>query len=380
MKKLVILLVLSLSCCLAFPSAQVLAADTYKIGAALPLTGPAQFLGEAERETMNMAVDQINAAGGVNGQMLEVIYMDTKADVNTAQSVVEKLINKNNVPVIITTDSNSAVGTMDITERAQVVHLSVARADAFTAKGYGYCFRNQPTNQMLMDQYMQDLKNHLNTKKLAILVANYPYGLSALDGLKKAKLADIDIVYENKFPMETADFTPYLTSIKGSGADTIVLICVERHAIGVVTKFKELGLDKAGIRLAGDDHVVEKAVLEAVGEKANGVYAQLVYHQTFNPAAEDFYRNYHQKFGKYPGSILHALGYGNVYAIYYGLQTAGTNTDNKALADALRKIKYDSPLGTNASFDKSGQLQGASGRLAQVVDGKLEVDPAKWTQ
>ena len=60
--------------------------------------------------------------------------MDTKADVNTAQSVVEKLINKNNVPVIITTDSNSAVGTMDVAERAQVVRLSVARADVFTAR------------------------------------------------------------------------------------------------------------------------------------------------------------------------------------------------------------------------------------------------------
>ncbi len=256
MKKLAILLVISLSLVFASAVAPVLAADTYKIGAALPLTGPAQFLGEAERETMNMAVDQINGAGGVNGQMLEVIYMDTKADVNTAQSVVEKLINKNNVPVIITTDSNSAVGTMDITERAQVVHLSVARADIFTAKGYTYCFRNQPTNQMLMTQYMQDLKKHLNTKKLAILVANYPYGLSALDGLKKAKLDDVDIVYENKFPMETSDFTPYLTAIKGSGADTIVLVCVERHAIGVVTKFRELGLDKKGVRLAGDDHVV----------------------------------------------------------------------------------------------------------------------------
>ena len=106
----------------------------------------------------------------------------------------------------------------------------------------------------------------------------------------------------------------------------------------------------------------------------------MVYHQTFNSAAGDFYKNYHQKFDKYPGSILHALGYGNVYAIYYGLQTAGTNSDNKALADALRKIKYDSPLGTDASFDKTGQLQGASGRLAQVVDGKLEVDPANWTK
>jgi branched-chain amino acid transport system substrate-binding protein len=380
MKRFVILLAVCLSLSLALSGAPVLAEGTYKIGAALPLTGPAQFLGEAERETMNMAVEQINAAGGVNGQMLEVIYMDTKADVNTAQSVVEKLINKDNVPVIVTTDSNSAVGTMDITERAQVAHLSVARADVFTAKGYAYCFRNQPTNQMLMDQYMLDLKKHLNTKKLAILVANYPYGLSALDGLKKAKLPEIDIVYENKFPMETADFTPYLTSIKGSGADTIVLICVERHAIGVVTKFKELGLDKAGIRLAGDDHVVEKAVLEAVGDKANGVYAQLVYHQTFNSAAEDFYKNYHQKFGKYPGSILHALGYANVYAIYYGLKEAGTNSDSKALADALRKIHYDSPLGTNASFDANGQLQGASGRLAQVVDGKLEVNPANWTK
>lgn len=380
MKKLAILFAISLSLSLAFSAVPVSAADTYKIGAALPLTGPAQFLGDAERETMNMAVDQINAAGGVNGQKLEVIYMDTKADVNTAQSVVEKLINKNNVPVIITTDSNSAVGTMDITERSQVVQLSVARADVFTAKGYTYCFRNQPTNQMLMNQYMQDLKKHLNTKKLAILVANYPYGLSALDGLKKAKLSEIDIVYENKFPMEASDFTPYLTAIKGSGADTIVLVCVERHAIGVVTKFKELGLDKKGIRLAGDDHVVEKAVLEAVGEKANGVYAQLVYHQTFNSAAEDFYKNYHQQFGKYPGSILHALGYGNVYAIYHGLKAAGTNTDNKALADALRKIKYDSPLGTNASFDKAGQLQGASGRLAQVVNGQLEVNPANWTK
>ncbi len=365
---------------LIFGASQIMAADTYKIGAALPLTGPAAFLGEAERQTMNMAVDQINSSGGVNGQKLEIIYMDTKADVNTAISVVEKLINKNEVPVIITTDSNSAVGTMDISERAQVVHLSVARADLFTAKGYQYCFRNQPTNQMLMNQYMADLDKYLKTKKLAILVANYPYGLSALDGLKKAKLPGIEIVYENKFPMEATDFTPYLTSIKGSGADTIVLVCVERHAIGVVTKYRELGLDKKGIRLAGDDHVVEKAVLEAVGEKANGVYAQLVYHHTFNPAAQKFHQNYHQQFGKYPGSILHALGYANVYAIYHGLKEAGSNKSNKKLAQALRKVKYDSPLGADAYFDKSGQLQGASGRLSQVVNGTLEVNPANWTK
>jgi branched-chain amino acid transport system substrate-binding protein len=358
----------------------VMAADTYKIGAALPLTGPAQFLGEAERQTMNMAVDQINGSGGVNGQKLEIIYMDTKADVNTAISVVEKLINKTNVPVIITTDSNSAVGTMDITERAEVVHLSVARADLFTAKGYQYCFRNQPTNQMLMDQYMIDLDKHLNTKKLAILVANYPYGLSALDGLKKAKLPGIDIVYENKFPMEATDFTPYLTSIKGSGADTIVLVCVERHAIGVVTKYRELGLDKKGIRLAGDDHVVETAVLDAVGDNANGTYAQLVYHYTFNPAAQNFHENYHQKFGKYPGSILHALGYANVYAVYHGLKEAGSNKSTKKLAKALHKVKYDSPLGAGAYFDQNGQLQGASGRLAQVVNGTLEVNPENWTR
>jgi hypothetical protein len=215
----------------------LLAADTYKIGAALPLTGPAQFLGEAEREAMNMAVDEINEKGGVNGQKLEVIYIDTKADVNTALSVVEKLMSLYKVPVIITTDSNSALATMDNTEKAKVVHLSVARADTFTEKGYKYCFRNQPTNKMLMDQYMKDMASQLRTKKLAILVANYPYGLSALDGLKKAKLPSVDIVHENKFPMETTDFTPYLTPIKGSGADTIALICVEKQAIGVVTKF-----------------------------------------------------------------------------------------------------------------------------------------------
>jgi branched-chain amino acid transport system substrate-binding protein len=356
------------------------AAEPYKIGAAFPLTGPAQFLGEAERESMNMAMEEINAKGGVNGQKLEAVYVDTKGEVNAAISVVEKFINKDNIPFILTTDSNSAMGTMDITERAKVLHMTVARADGFTAKGYRYCFRNQPTNQMLMDQYMKDLEVQLKAKKVAILVANYPYGLSALDGLKKAKPPGIEIVYENNFPMEAADFTPYLTAIRGSGADTIVLICVERHAIGVVTKFKELELDKKGIRLAGDDHVVEKAVLDAVGEKANGVFGQLVYHRSFNRTAEAFHTAFTAKYGKEPGSILHALGYANIYALYTGLKEAKTNTDTTALADALRRIKYDSPLGSNAYFDAAGQLQGAAGRLAQVVNLKLEVDPAKWTK
>jgi branched-chain amino acid transport system substrate-binding protein len=356
----------------------VQAADTYKIGAALPLTGPAQYMGEAEREAMNMAVDEINKQGGVNGQKLEVIYIDTKADVNTALSVVEKLMSLYKVPVIITTDSNSALATMDNTEKAKVVHLSVARADTFTEKGYKYCFRNQPTNQMLMDQYMKDMANQLKMKKLAILVANYPYGLSALDGLKKAKLPSVEIVHENKIPMEATDFTPYLTPIKGSGADTIALICVEKQAIGVVTKFKELEMDKAGMKICGDDHVVETAVLEAVGDKANGVYAQVVYHWSFNKVAENFHNSFKKMYGKEPGSILNALGYANIYAIYYGLKEAKTNKDTTALANALRKIKYDSPLGENATFDEKGQLQGASGRIAQVVNGKIEVDPKKW--
>ena len=380
MKRLREIWFIGLSIAILILSSTALAGDTYKIGAALPLSGPAQFFGEAERKTMDMAVGEINSKGGVNGQRFEIIYMDTKADVNQAISAVEKLINKYKVPAIITTDSNTALGTMDITERAKVLHLTVARADLFTQKGYFYCFRNQPTNQMLMNQYMKDLVEKLSSKKLAILVANYPYGLSALDGLKKAKLPSIDIVYENKFPMETTDFTPYLTSIKGSGADTIVAIITERHAIGIITKYRELGLDKKGIRLCGDDHLVEEAVLKAVGEKANGIFAQLVFHCTLNPAAQAFCKAFEKKFGEPPGSILHALGYANVYAIYYGLKEAKTNDDTTALAKALRKIKYDSPLGTGVWFDENGQLQGASGVLAQVVGGKYVLDTSKWVK
>jgi branched-chain amino acid transport system substrate-binding protein len=356
------------------------AAEPFTIGAALPFTGPAQFLGEAERKAMNMAVEEINAAGGVNGQELEVVYMDTKADVNTAMSVVQKLIYKEDVPVLITTDSNSALATMDLTEQNKVLHLSVARADMFTSKGYTYCFRNQPTNEMLMRAYMRDLAEKLETRKLAVLVANYPYGLSALDGLKKAnkEFPGIEIVYANKYPMETTNFTPYLTKIKDSGADTIVTICVERHAISIVTKYKELGLHEEGIRLCGDDHLVEKAVLEAVGKKANGIFAQLVYHKSFNAEAQKFHAQFEEKFGTAPGSILNALGYANMYVLYHGLEKAGTNDDVDALARALRTIRYDSPLGTDLYFDDAGQLQGATGRLVQFVDGRVVMDPAEW--
>lgn len=357
-----------------------LAADTYKIGAALPLTGPAQFFGEAERLAMDLAVEEINGKGGVNGQNLEIIYMDTKAEVNTAMSVVEKLISQYKIPVIVTTDSNSALGTMDITEKAKVVHLSVARADLFTKKGYTYCFRNQPTNDQLMEQFPKDLAAHVGTKKLAILVANYPYGLSALDALEKYKIPAIQTVYSNKFPMEAADFTPYLTAIKGSGADTLLTILMERHAIGIITKYRELGLDKAKIWLVGDDHLLEKAVIDAVGDKAEGAISQLVYYRTFSKAAEAFDQVFTKKYGYRPGSILHALGYANVYAIYHGLTEAKTNGDTTALATALRKIRFDSPLGTNLYFDKTGQLVGANGHLAQFLKNDFVIDTKKWTK
>lgn len=357
-----------------------LAAETYKIGAALPLTGPAQFFGEAERLAMDLAVEEINGKGGVNGQKVEIVYMDTKADVNTAMSVVEKLISQYKIPVIVTTDSNSALGTMDITEKAKVVHLSVARADLFTKKGYTYCFRNQPTNDLLMEQFPKDLSSKLQTKKLAILVANYPYGLSASDGLQKYKIPSIEIVYSNKFPMETADFTPYLTAIKASGADTLLTILTERHAIGIITKYSELGLDKAKIWLVGDDHLLEKAVIDAVGDRANGAISQLVYHWSFNKIAETFHSTFNKKYGYPPGSILHALGYANVYAIYHGLKAAGTNSDTTALANAMRKIKFDSPLGTNLYFDATGQLIGAAGNLAQWMKKDFVIDTKKWTK
>lgn len=351
--------------------------ENFKIGAAFPLTGPAQFFGEAERLSMDLAIEEINSKGGINGQKLEVLYMDTKAEVNTAISVVEKLVNQYKVPVVMTTDSNSALGTMDITERAKVLHLSVARADLFTKKGYKYCFRNQPTNDMLMEQLLKDLSSILKTKKLAVLVANYPYGLSALDALQKYKIPSIEIVYSNKFPMETADFTSYLTAIKASEADTLLTILTERHAIGVITKYRELGLDKK-MWLVGDDHLLEKAVTNAVGEKADGVISQLVYHRSFNKTAEEFYQTFNKKYGYPPGSILHALGYGNIYAIYYGLKEAGTNNDTTALASAMRKIKFDSPLGTNLYFDATGQLIGASGKLAQWQKSDFIINPSKW--
>jgi branched-chain amino acid transport system substrate-binding protein len=378
MRKLIIisLVFLMLVCMGFFTLAR--SADTYKIGAAFPLTGPAQFFGDAERLAMDLALEEINAKGGVNGQKLEIVYMDTKAEVNQAMSVVEKLISQYNVPVIVTTDSNSALGTMDITEKAKVVHISVARADLFTKKGYSYCFRNQPTNELLMEQFLKDLSTKLHTKKLAILVANYPYGLSALDALEKFKIPSIEVVYSNKFPMETADFTPYLTAVKGSGADTLLTILTERHAIGIITRYRELGLDKAKIRLTGDDHLLEKAVLDAVGDKAEGAITQLVYHKSFNKVAETFNNTFAKKYGYPPGSILHALGYADVYAVFYGLKAAGTNSDTTALANALRKIRFDSPLGTNLYFDSTGQLIGAAGNLAQFVKGEFVIDTKKW--
>jgi branched-chain amino acid transport system substrate-binding protein len=99
-KKTVLLLTLLHCRSLLFSSAAV-AADTYKIGGIFSVTGPASFLGDPEKKSMEMAIDQINAAGGIDGRMLEAVIYDTEGDPQRAVQGITKLISKDNVIAIV---------------------------------------------------------------------------------------------------------------------------------------------------------------------------------------------------------------------------------------------------------------------------------------
>ena len=157
------------------------AADTIKVGIVLPLTGKLAKFGEIENKSFLMAVDEINAAGGVNGKKIELIIEDTTGKPDVGRSAIEKLITQDKVPVIGGGYSSSVTwATIAVAQQNKVPFLvNTGSADKITEQGWEYIFRLNPPVSEYPGAFASFLKTiATDVKTVAILHENSLFGQS----------------------------------------------------------------------------------------------------------------------------------------------------------------------------------------------------------
>ena len=245
------------------------AAPTIKIGALFAVTGPAAFLGEPERNTAQMVVDEINKAGGVKGRKLELIIYDTAGNATKAVQLATKLIKNDKVAAIIgpsTTGESMAV--IPVAEKEQVPLISCAAGIKITEPVKKWVFKTAQNDTLAVGRIFEYLqKNKQN--KIAILTVSDGFGASGREQLKaQASKYGITIVSDDTYGPKDTDMTAQLTKIRTSQAQVIICWGTNPGPALVAKNIKQLGIKLPVYMSHG---VSSKKFVELAGDAAEGI-------------------------------------------------------------------------------------------------------------
>lgn len=265
-----ILLTISLSILLIFSATAAFAnASTIKIGALFAVTGPPSFLGEPERNSAKMVVDEINAKGGVKGKKLELVVYDTQGDATKAVQAANRLIKEDKVVAIIgpsTTGESMAV--IPVAEKEGIPLISCAAGSKITDPVKKWVFKTAQNDGLAVNKIYE----YLNKKKLvkvAILTVSDGFGSSGREQLKvHAEKFGIQLVVDETYGPKDTDMTSQLTKIRGSQAQAIICWGTNPGPAIIAKNVKQLGIK---LPLFMSHGVSSKKFIELAGDASEGI-------------------------------------------------------------------------------------------------------------
>ncbi|MBF0324925.1 MAG: ABC transporter substrate-binding protein [Alphaproteobacteria bacterium] len=246
------------------------AADTIKIGAFLSVTGPASFLGEPEKKTLEMYVERLNKDGGVRGKKVELIHYDDAGAPDKAVTFAKRLIQNDNVDIIIGgTTTGTSMAAIKVVEPAGVPFISLAGGIDIIDPVKKWVFKTPHTDRMAAEKVFLDMKKK-GISKVAMISEDAGFGKSGHDqSLKVAPIYGIQIVADEVYSPKDPDVTAQLTKIKNTAGVQAVFNFGFGQGPAIVTKnFKQLGMS---VPLYQSHGVASKDFIKLAGEAAEGI-------------------------------------------------------------------------------------------------------------
>jgi branched-chain amino acid transport system substrate-binding protein len=256
--------------CGAAGLAAVPAAAQVKIGAVLSASGPASFLGDPEKKTLTIYVDEINAKGGINGRKLELVIYDDGGDANAARTFATRLVEEDKVVAMIGgTTTGTTMAMIPVFEEAQIPFISLAGGVQIVDPVRKWVFKTPHTDRMACQKIFADLKRR-NLTTIAMISGTDAFGKSMRNQcVAVAPAAGITIAHEETYGPGDSDMTPQLTKIKGTAGIQAVVNPGFGQGPAIVTRnYRQLDITLPFYQSHG---VASKQYISLAGPAAEGV-------------------------------------------------------------------------------------------------------------
>ena len=354
----------------------VMAADTIKVGVVLPLTGKLAKFGEIENKSFLMAVDEINAAGGVNGKKIELIIEDTTGRPDVGRSAIEKLISRDKVVVLGGGYSSSVTwATIAVAQQRKVPFLvNTGSADRITEQGWNYIFRLNPP----VSEYPKAFADFLGTeakdvKTVVILHENSLFGQSGSKKfVKKCEKMGLKVLMKEGYEAGAIDFKPLLVKVKAKNPDLVYMISYIMDASLLMRQSKELNF-KPKLFVGGAAGFTLPEFHKNAGSASDYVYSATLWTPSVPyPGAKEYYDKFVAKY-KAPTEYHGAEAYAAMYVLADALKRAKTLT-TEGVREALATTNMMTAFGPVkfVSYGKKTQQNSLPTFLVQWINGKLE--------
>ncbi len=342
MKALIAAVGIAMSILLAAPnhaSAQI------KIGAVLSATGPASFLGDPEKKTLEMYVADINAKGGVDGQKLQLVIYDDGGNANNARTFATRLVEEDKIVAMVGgTTTGTTLAMMPVFEEAQIPFISLAGSVQIIEPVRKWVFKTPHTDRMACEKIFEDLKKR-NLTKIALISGTGGFGKSMSQECHKvAGQYGIQIIHDETYGPRDSDMTPQLTNIKNTAGVQAVVNPGFGQGPAIVTRnYRQLGIN---LPLYESHGVASKQYIKLAGDAANGVRlpaaALLVADELPNSdpqkkVVEAYKKTYEQKTGQ-EVSTFGGHAYDGLMILVAAMQRAGS-ADKAKVRDEIEKTK-----------------------------------------
>lgn len=342
---------------------------TIDIGLIADLTGPAALSGKHKVNGAQLAVDEINAHGGINGKKIKLFIQDDRGQNQAGVSAYEKLASNQDIVAIVGSVRSTIVNaTLPYVARFKIPTMIGGTDPKLTHSGNQWVFRFRPNDSYASRAMSSYSTKDMGTKKAAILYDTDAFGSAGNKLLQAALKKDgASIVSDQGFTTATRDYTSFLEKIKSSGADTLETYMTNAEDEAQMLKqLRQLGVK---VNIMGSPSIATAVCIQLAGSAVNGTYGVSDFVANGNAAAQAFTKKYEAKYNS-PPDLFGGWVYDAINVL--SMVIAKDGTSGPAIQRGIRSVQNYHGVEGTYNFDKNGDgLHGYS--VVKIVNDKVQL-------
>lgn len=344
--------------------------EPIKIAYIGPLTGNYETYGRHQRQAIELAVENVNANGGINGSMVEVEWNDDKSDPNETTNLAYKVCDETDVLTVFGPfTTTSALATVDIFVDAQipVCSGSVSNAD-WSGLGEGRFFRGDSTTKQMCTYFADFIIDDMGLTKVAMYYEQSDWGQGMYDEFKAAfEDRGGELVYADMFQVDQKDFNASLSKFKQIDDDyeLFMLVAHLNEASLLVNQMRKLGIEK---QILSNNSLQDQVYIDNVGENCEGQILLSYFGASGNtPEFEAWKEAYESKYGEPIDS--HAFNSTDLIQVMFEAMRHSGN-DREKFVEEMHKIKDFQGLTAKITMEENGDMNKPFSAF-EIVNGEF---------